>query len=247
MITNKCVSPPELEDRQLLMFLDGERPSPVVAHLEQCPYCRERSRKLAGMQNYLTTQLYRLTCPTPVELGDFVLGLLPANQSERIAVHVQDCSYCTREISQLKGYLGDLTPTPRANPLEQVKVLVARLIGELGSSQGQGGMAFAPAYATLRGGPLGTITLQADGILIVLEVQPSDTGHVAVLGQLNADEQNCWTGAAVELRQAGLFLSSVSIDDLGAFRFENILPGSTELKIIPVRGPVVLANIDIVV
>jgi hypothetical protein len=236
-----------LEDRQLLMFLDGECPALVGAHLEQCPYCRERSRKLAGMQNYLTTQLYRLTCPTSIELGDYVLGMLPAKQSESMAVHVQDCPHCTQEVSQLKDYLGDLALAPRANPLEQVKVLIARLIGEIGTSQGYGGMAFAPAYATLRGGPLETITLQADGILIVLEVQPSDTERVAIIGQLNADEQDGWTGAAVELYQAGALLSSVSIDDLGAFRFEGILPGSTEIKIIRVRGPVVLANIEIVV
>jgi len=246
MIMNNCVSPPELDDRQLLMFLDGERPAHVSVHLEQCPYCRERSRKLAGMQNYITTQLYRLSCPTSVELGDYVLGMLPSSQAAVITAHLHDCSHCTREVSQLTDYLGELLPARKVSPLEQVKVLVARLIGEIGPDKLYGGMTFAPAYATLRGEAPKAITMQADGILIVFEVQPAASGQVTFLGQLNADEQDRWTGARVELRQAGALLASVSVDDLGAFRFEDILPGATELQIIPVSGPVVLANIEIV-
>lgn len=247
MIMNNCVSPPELDDRQLLMFLDGERPAHIAAHLEQCPYCRERSRKLAGMQNYITSQLYRLTCPTSIELGDYTLGMLSAGRAAMVAAHVHDCPHCTQEVSQLTDYLGVFLPTPKVSPLEQVKVLVAHLVGGMRTGTLYGGMTLAPAYATLRGGPLGTITMQAEGILIVLEVQPTATGRVGILGQLNADEQDRWTGAKVELRQADALQATVSADDLGAFRFEGILPSSTELLIVPDSGPVVLASIEIVV
>ena len=81
MIMDNCVSPPELDDRQLLLYLDGERNADLLAHLERCPYCRERSLKLAHLQNNLTAQMYRITCPTSIELGDYVLGLSPADRS----------------------------------------------------------------------------------------------------------------------------------------------------------------------
>jgi hypothetical protein len=247
MISMKCVSPPELDDQQLLMYLDGGQDAQVVAHLKQCPYCLERSRKLASMQNYITAQLYRLTCPAPLELGDYVLGLLAARQAAVITEHVRDCLHCAREVSQLTDYLGDLAPAPKANPLEQVKVLIARLVGEIQPGKLYGGLTLAPAYVSLRGEAPGPITLQADGILISMEVQPATEESVTVLGQIAADEQERWTGASVELRQADVLQATVSVDDLGAFRFSGVLPGATELQIKPVSGPVVLANIEIVI
>jgi hypothetical protein len=197
------------------------------------------------MQNYLTAQLYRLNCPTPLELGDYVLGLLPAGRSALVAEHLRDCSHCTGEVSQLTDYLGDLAPAPKANPLEQVKVLIARLVGEVQPGKLFGGATFAPAYAALRGGTPGPITLQADGILILLEVQPGAEGRVDILGQIDADEQDRWTGASIELRQAGSLLATVSVDDLGTFRCVLVPTGLTELQMTPIRGPVVLANIEI--
>jgi hypothetical protein len=200
---------------------------------------------LSRMQSDITAQLYRITCPTPVDLGDYVLGLLPAGQSALVAEHLRDCLHCTREISQLTEYLGDLAPAPKANPLEQVKVLVARLVGEMQPGKLFGGATFAPAYAALRGETPGPITLQADGILILLGVQPGAEGRVDVLGQISADEQDRWLGAAVELRQGGVLQATVSVDDLGTFRCVGVPPGPTELQITPLSGPIVLANIEI--
>ena len=243
---DNCVSPPELDDRQLLLYLDGERSADIVAHLERCPYCRERSHQLARVQNYLTAQLYRITCPPSVELGDYVLGMLPANQSAMIADHLQNCPHCTQEVSQLTDYLGELGSIPKANPVEQVKVLIARMIDGIELGKLFGGMTLAPAYATLRGGTSGTITLQADGILIILEVQPATTGRKAILGQIASDEQDRWTGAKVELYRSDVLLASDSVNDFGAFHCDGILPGAVELKIIPLSGPIVLAKIEII-
>jgi hypothetical protein len=241
MIMDHCVYPPELDDRQLIYYLDGERRADVVAHLEGCLYCRERSHKLAQMQNNLTTQLYRLTCPSSLELGDYVLGVTAGRQSRSIAEHLRDCPHCTQEVDQLRDYIKDLSPAPRPNPLEQARVLIARVIGGIEP----GGLTMAPAYATVRGGSPGPITLQADGILIILEVQPSAEGRVDLIGQLASDQQELWISARVELFENGELLASDSVSDIGGFRFEGILPEAVELKITPLRGPVVLANIEI--
>ena len=105
-----CTSPPELNDRELLTYIDGEADREVVAHLERCPHCRERARRLARLQGRLTAQLYRVTCPSSQVLGEHQLGILPPVEAEAIARHVASCPHCAREVAQLGDYLNELAP-----------------------------------------------------------------------------------------------------------------------------------------
>ncbi len=245
-----CVSPPELEDRQLLSHLDGGGDDSIAEHLARCPHCREKADQLARLQNRLTARLYRLTCPSSIELGEYHLGLLPTDQKVAVAQHVRECPHCKREVAQLRDYLRELAPAFEASSMERVraaavKVLVAHLVN---GGQGEENFALSPAFARLRGDARGPITLEADGILIVLDVQPAAEGRVAILGQIASDDQDRWTGAVVELRQAGALQMTATVDDLGAFRCEEIFPGPTELLITPSSGNAVLVpNIEIAV
>ena len=234
-----CVSPPALDDSQLLASLDGEAGPQVTEHLARCPYCRLRAAQLGSLQNRLTARLYRLTCPSPLELGDYHLGLLRNEQRAAIAAHLLECPHCTRELAELRSYLRELAPPFEPGPLERVKVLIARLVGG-----GTGGL--APAYAMLRGGSQGPVTLEADGILIILDARPAGDGaHVSLTGQVAADEQDRWTGASIELRQEEARRCTAVIDDLGAFTCGGLLPGPYELRIQPSSGPLVLANFEV--
>jgi len=241
-----CVSPPELTDQQLLAYLDGESHHEVKAHLEQCLYCLEKARQLARLQARLRARLHRLTCPLPMELGEYHLRLLAPAQATAVDQHLRECPHCAREVAQLKGYLNEPAPAVEPGLLERVKVLVARLVGEKGEGRPPGEFTFAPAFVAIRGAAHGPITLEADGLFIVLDVQPAAEGRVTILGQVAADDQDRWTSAAVELRQSGALQTSVTVDDLGAFRCEGVLPGPTELRIIPGGGSVVVvSNIEI--
>ncbi len=244
-----CASPPELTDRQLLAYADGEADNQVATHLAQCPYCREKARYLSYWQNQLTAKLYRMTCPSSIELGDYHLGLLPTAQTVSVAQHVSDCPHCQREVAQLRDYLrGELAPALEADPMARVKVLIARLVGGLGEPGPDGGPALAPVLAGIRGEAKGPLTLEADGLLIVLDIQPAAEGRVTILGQVAADDQDHWTGASVELRQGGARQMTATIDDLGAFRCEGLPPGPTEILISPSSGiPVLIPNINIAV
>jgi len=231
-----CISPPELSDRQLLEFLDGEAEPETTHHLGICQYCRNKADALAQLQNGLTTRLYRITCPSPLELGEYHLRILPSPQMLVIAQHVRECPHCEAEVAQLENFLKDLTADVKPGLPEIVRVLVARLVD---------GAAPMPA---LRGERKGPIILEAEGVVITLDVEPGSDGQVSILGQVAADEQDQWTNALIELQQADRQPVTTSLDDLGAFRFEAIRPGATQIMITSTEGVVIQSpDIDITV
>ena len=233
-----CISPPELSDRQLLEFLDGEAAPETTHHLGICQYCRNKADALAQLQSGLTTRLYRITCPSPLELGEYHLRIMPSPQMLVIAQHVRACPHCEAEVAQLETFLKDLTPDVKPAPLTPIRVLVARLVG--GSES-----ALRPA---LRGESKGPLIFEVDGVVITLDVQPDSDKQVSILGQVAADEQDQWTNASVELQQADMPTLTTSLDDLGALRFEAVHPGATQIMITSTEGVVIQSpNIDIAV
>jgi len=236
-----CISPPELEDSRLLAYLDGEADQQTRSHLERCEYCRGKANALGRFQDNLTSRLYRITCPTSLELGEYHLRVLPDSQMLLVAQHVRECPHCTREIAQLTDFLSDLTPTLEENLLGKVKVLLARLVGGQTAEAGS-----APAFSALRGEAKGPLVFEADGIVITLDVQSSLQQQVSILGQVAADNQDQWIEAVVQLQQADIPELTASLDDLGAFGFEGVRLGSIQLTITSTHGiEVLIPNIDI--
>ena len=218
-----CISPPELSEHQLLEYLDGEADEQIIQHLDRCEFCRDKADALKQLQAGLVARLYRITCPSPHDLGEYFLRVLPAPQMLLIAQHVRECPHCQREVAQLEAYLSDSgTPAQQGSPREM------RIIASLIDA--------AAAPLSLRGEQKGPITFDADGIVITLDVQPVADGQLSILGQVAADDQDEWTAARVELRQAEAPRSSASVDDLGSFRFEAVRPGSTKFIITASNG-----------
>jgi len=169
-----------------------------------------------------------------MELGDYHLGFLPDPQKLVVAQHMRECPLCRREMAELADFLVDLAP--EGSLLGAAKFLIARLLG--GNS--------APTFAALRGEVKGPLTFEADGVVITLDAQTGTNGQVSLLGQMAADDQDQWTGAKVELQQSDSSQLTTSMDDLGAFRFEEILPGAVRITIKSLYGiHVQIPNINI--
>ena len=224
-----------------MAFLDGEADQGLKLHLQQCGHCRKRVEVLRREQKLLTSRLYRVSCPSTEELGEFYLRILPSDRMLIISKHLRECPHCTREIDQLKEFLINLAPSPESNLLQQTKRLIAQLVSGQGTSGVAGELSFA-----LRGKAEGPITFEAEGIVIVLDVQPAIEGKVSVLGQVAADDQDLWTGSTVTLKQTDGARSTDSLDDLGAFRFEQVSSGSILIMISSPHGvEVQLPRIDV--
>ena len=227
-----CVSPPELNDRQLLTYTDGEADHEVVAHLERCPHCREKARCLIHLQDHLMARLYRIACPPPVELGEYYLDVLPRDQAAAVAQHLVECPHCARELVQLKGYLAELATAEEPGPVERIKervrVLVARLVSggvEVGLL---GRPALAPAYVGVRGGEGEPYLYQADEVQVAIEVQDDADrpGRRVVMGLVIGMEPG---GLDAHLWRAARPVATVPVDELGNFIIPDLGPGSYEL------------------
>ena len=227
-----CVLPPELDDQDLWKYLDGEAGYQVVAHLKGCPYCCERAERLAHLQGRLINRLYRCTCPSPFELGEYRLGLLPHDQAAVVAQHLAECPHCAREDVQLENYLAELAPSLEPSSLgwikEQVRTLVAHLVsGEPGDGQSVQPV-LVPAFAGLRGEEKTALVFQADDIQVAIEIQDDvkRPSRKAVLGLV--------VGVALDgmkacLWQAKHCIAETPVDELGGFDISDVAPGSYEL------------------
>lgn len=230
-----CISPPEPEDWLLTAFLDDEADQDLTLHLQECSHCRERVEALAREQNLLTSRLFRISCPSATELGEYHLRMLTAPQMLMVSQHLRECPHCTKEISQLEEFLSDLGPGPERGVLGMAQVLIARLVSG-GKASGATG---EPAYA-LRGEGQGPMTFEVGGILIVIDFQQASDGKLNLLGQVATDQQDDWTDATVELWQGDQLQRETTVDDLGTFRFEDLRPGLMDLKIEARNGTVVM-------
>lgn len=231
-MTTNCAFPPELDDKQLSAYLDGIADEATLSHLKRCARCREKAEALDRFQKRLANRLYRATCPPSIELGEYHLHLLPASQMLIVGQHVRECPHCAREISELEGFLSEPEPSLTEKLIGGAKVLIARLVGGT----------LSPATIALRGEARGPMTFAADGIAIVLDIQPAPEAKANILGQVAADRQDDWTGALVELRKDGLLQVSSTVDDLGGFQCLGVIPGQYELRITPENDSVVVIS-----
>jgi hypothetical protein len=223
-----CVSPLALNDRELLVYIDGEADRQVVAHLEQCPHCRERAYRLARLQDCLTAVMYRLTCPSPLELGEYHLGLLSRDRATTVARHLADCPHCAREVVLLKDYLAKLTSELEFDLWQQIKVLVAQLVRVGQDIARSGSPTLVPAYRGGRGEEKGPRLYQAEDIQVSIEIQDDveRQDRKVLLGLVTEMDTH---ELKAHLWQAEQLVTTASVDDLGNFVIADLTPGNYEL------------------
>jgi anti-sigma factor RsiW len=221
----RCISSPELNDGQLLAYLDDTADAAVARHLADCPACRERVRQLARLLGRITVSLYRLDCPASAELGEYQLGLLPRPQRAALAAHLAECPHCRAEVAQLQGYLADLARAEEPGIVKRARVLVARLIGGTSTP----GPALTPALAGLRGGDAPLI-YEAGDVQITLTVEASEQApeRRTLFGLLIGAEL---TGARAQLWQGAQLTDETTIDAAGNFVLANLDASGYELVI----------------
>ena len=222
-MTTNCVFPPELDDKQLLTYLDHpDDHQETASHLEKCSYCREKAEALGRFQKRLTSQLYRITCPSPTELGEFHLRILPAAQMLIINQHLRACPRCAREVAELEEYLRELAQP--SDLLEPIRRRIAKLVSGPG-------MASSPALAGLRGDSDEPFIFEVDQIRIRIDVEDDaeQIGTKSLVGLVTGLESSHFTTQVI---QQGHVISTASLDNISNFTISHLAPGIYTLVLI---------------
>src|SRR5262245_2083178 len=220
----KCITSPALEDTKIMSYLEGEAEESVIAHIKACSFCSEKAEQWTLLQNGLRKQLYRVTCPTQMELGDYHLGLLPDARKLIVAQHVRECPLCRREVAELEKFLTELNPEPGF--LEPIKALIASLVSGPGVDQNHPDL--ASAFGGLRGEGDEPFIYQADQVRIVIEVQDDveQIGLKILLGLVTGLESNEFT---IQVSQGDNVIATTSVDEIGNFLISHLSPGHYKL------------------
>jgi len=243
-----CTSPVKPNNRELLAYLDGEADSQVVDHIEQCAHCRDEVRRLSHFQDLLTTQLYRFTCPTPDELGDYHLNVLPPERITAVSMHLAKCPRCAQEITQLKNYLSALASTLESDRIERVKNRVNVLVARLADGGSESGLAWRSTLGTVgmavRGADDGPSLYDADDVQIAVEVQDDAErpGRKIILGLVIGAEADGLTAHLWRVEQP---IAIVPVDELGNFCFPNLPRGNYELVLSSSEAEIHIQGLEI--
>jgi len=237
-MTQTCIAPPGLEDTQLLACLDGAGDRQTIDHLKVCPSCRSRAQRYQRMEITLASLLYRVTCPSPMELGEYHLGGLKRGQAKGISLHLGECPRCAREVAQLSSYLGDLAPAPAPDflgqALEQVRVRVGRLVSGAAGLLSAPQPMFAPVHAGVRGGGPGPAVYEAEDVQVMVGTERSADaadrfvllGRFMLMGLIMGVEPEGWTA---HLWQGSRLVAAVPVDEVGNFTVSDLASASYEL------------------
>ena len=226
-----CSAPPPLTDDQLSAALDAVEDDGVRSHLVRCAFCAGRLAHARALEQRGAGALYRWDCPPAAALRDYHMGLVGPADAATLASHVQRCPRCAAELNELAVFLGPdaappLTPSrppaPRAWP--GLRELVASLMPR----------AAGPA---LRGAGRQPLLATAGDIAVLIDFAPAADGTVALIGQLiDAEDQDRWAGALVEVRQAAELRATATLDEAGGFACAAVAPGPAELRITDLDG-----------
>jgi anti-sigma factor RsiW len=96
-----CINPGEIEEGDLMAYVDGLAGEVVRRHIARCAACAREARELGSLQRSLVGQLYRFACPAPESLTGYLARDLDRNDTLVVAQHVRECPHCARELATL--------------------------------------------------------------------------------------------------------------------------------------------------
>jgi hypothetical protein len=225
---SECVNPAEIEEGDLMAYVDGEADQRVVNHIRRCAFCAEKAEAYGRIQETLRAVLHRTSCPSPETLGDFYLNVLPPGQKLVMAKHLRDCPHCARELEE---YSITSPEDISLGVMEHLKETITSVIEALLIPP-------RPQPAAVRGRAAHQWFYRADDLNILSGFQPSAgrrgtlSGVIIPRGARSGDlaqRLSPLVGTQIGLFKQDEPMRSEPVNELGHFVFEDIPPGEYDL------------------
>ncbi len=236
-----CDRPGAVTPDELVAYVDGEAPARVAEHVRGCAACAAEANRYRRAQRRLRRALHRFECPASQTLGEYGLGLLPAEEWQAIGAHVRECPLCADELRVLRNFLVE-GEAAREVRRPGVAAELKRIIATLVAAPAQ------PAYA-LRGRADEELrTYRAGDVTIAIGPGPaSRRGRASLTGLLwreNGDLSS-FSGHEVKLIADDGAQFSALIDESDNFLFADVRPGSYRLELALADLTIVIAEIRV--
>jgi hypothetical protein len=213
---------PTSQSEDVLAYLDGAASPELANHIADCLECRQAAQYLAETQARLRQRLYRFDCPSPLELGEYNLDLVPEARRTAIAGHSLECRECGAELSTLRAFLA-ADPPAVATFAERARRVVARLLTSPGApgALAPGLRAFDAAAPTI---------YRVEDVSISL-IQGPGTGELTGIVSRDVTGPETVVGADVYLVDADGARRVGTIGNAGEFGVAALPSGSYELEL----------------
>ena len=229
-----CIEPGAVTPEELLAHADGQAPERVLAHLRRCSSCRDEARGYADWQRALRQRLRRFDCPSPHTLGEYQLGVLPAEEGRLIAAHGASCPRCADELRVLRSFLAS-EPEPSLGLTDRVRRIVARLVAA----------PLGPVGVGLRGAGQSQ-TYRAEGLGVALTATTARRGRGAFVGLVWLEERGrAELGGVATLVGSDGQSRQAPIDGQGNFAFEDLPAGVGQLTLLLADAIVVVEDVPV--
>lgn len=215
-----CIEPALIKAGDLMAYVEGEADERVREHVARCAACAGKAAQLGQTSQALLALAYRVSCPPPQVLGQYLLDLLNPDEQLKIAAHARACAHCSRELEELGEKEDSLS-----RMVLRVMQNAARVVE---------GVLAAPLRldpAGVRGGESRQRVFRGAGLDVLVGFQPT----------VSAQSKGTLVGAVVQVGAVGDGLAwlfqdgarprSSAVDELGTFCFEGIMPGEYDLAL----------------
>jgi len=106
-----------IQEGDLLAYLDGEASSMVHDHVIHCAVCMAEAMELQQLRVELLAEFFRGSCPSTEQIMQYQIKELPRKQMRDVKKHLADCQHCRAELAELASVLVD---KPEPNWLDQL-------------------------------------------------------------------------------------------------------------------------------